>query len=157
MADERIDVIETVYKYAAGIDNRNWDLYRSIFMDEVTMDFASWNQIPKHRIRADDLKDHISQFFAGLDATQHVMSNPMVSIDGDHARCIMYMQAYHFLHDVQPSRRYVIGGYYTDDLVREDGNWKIASVALTVLWTEGDFSFMSDSAARGRIRLREAV
>ena len=155
MTDERSDVIETIYQYATGIDTFDWALYRSIFTDEVTMDFEAWNQIPKHRIRADDLQNNIRLFFAGLDATQHVMTNPIVSLDGDHARCVMYIQAYHFLHDMQPSRRYVIGGYYTDNLVRQNDMWKIASVKLDVLWTEGDFSFMHDAAERGRMRLGE--
>ena len=51
--------------------------------------------------------------------------------------------------------RYVIGGYYTDNLVRQNDMWKIASVKLDVLWTEGDFSFMHDAAERGRMRLGE--
>ena len=103
--DERIDVAQTVYNYAMGIDTKDWDLHRSIFADEVTMDFESWNQVPKHVIRADELKKNVSVYFAGLDATQHSMTNPQVTIDGDRARCVVYMQAEHFLNDAEPARR----------------------------------------------------
>lgn len=155
--DERIKVAQTVYKYATGLDNRDWDLHRSIFTEEVEMDFESWNQIPRHRILADELRENCRVYFAGLDATQHSLTNPTVTIDGNQARCIVYMQAEHFLHDQDPSRRYVIGGYYTDDLVRgEDGNWRLKAVKLTLLWEAGDRSFMNDAFERGLARLKEA-
>ena len=151
--DERINVAQIVCNYAMGIDTKNWELYRSIFADSVTMDFESWNGVPKHEIRADDLKQNIGVYFAGLDATQHSMTNPQVTIDGDRARCIVYMQAEHFLNDAEPARRFVIGGYYTDDLVRAGDTWKIAAVTLKVFWTRGDRSFMDDAHIRGAKRL----
>ena len=154
--DERITVAQTVYNYAMGIDTRDWDLYRSIFADEVVMDFASWNDIPSHVIRADLLRENIRTYFAGLDATQHSMTNPQVTIDGDRARCVVYMQAEHFLNDQQPARRFTIGGYYTNELVRAGHGWKLVSVKLTVLWTRGDRSFMDDAYVRGAARLGQA-
>ena len=157
LEDERITVAQTVYKYATGIDNRDWAIFRSIFADEVEMDFASWNEIPRHSIRADELRDNCQVFFAGLDATQHSMSNPTVTIDGNRARCVVYMQAEHFLQDQDPGRRYVIGGYYTDDLERgNDGIWRLTAVKLTLLWEAGDRSFMNDAVARGLARLEGA-
>ena len=41
MRDDYIEILETVYCYATGIDTRDWSLYRSIFLDEVEMDFLS--------------------------------------------------------------------------------------------------------------------
>ncbi len=151
--DERITVAQVVYNYAMGIDTKNWDLHRSIFADEVTMDFESWHSVPKHVIRADELSKNSSVYFAGLDATQHSMTNPQVTIDGDRARCIVYMQAEHFLNDAEPARRFVIGGYYTDELVRDGDTWKIVAVTLKVLWTRGDRSFMDDAHILGAKRL----
>ncbi len=36
-------VAETVYRYAVGIDTRDFTLYRSIFADQVTIDISSYN------------------------------------------------------------------------------------------------------------------
>ena len=151
--DERITIAETVYQYATGIDTRDWVLYRSIFADEVEMDFEAWNGIPCHAIRADDLAKNIATYFAGLDGTQHSMSNPRVTIDGDGAHGVMYMQAEHFLDDAIPGRRFVIGGYYSNDLVRAGDEWKLTRVKLTPLWTCGDRSFMDNAHERGVARL----
>lgn len=153
--DDYLAITDTVYCYATGLDLRDWALYRSIFTEEVDMDFSAWDQVPPYRIRADDLTENVRVYFAGLDATQHSMTNPRVRIEGDKARCIVYMQAEHFLEDQQPSRRFVIGGYYADDLVRTADGWKLCAVKLSVLWTRGDRGFMLDAAERGRRRLRQ--
>ncbi len=152
--DQRIDVAQTFYSYATGIDKRDWALYRSIFADEVEMDFESYNGIPRHVIRADDLTENIRVFFAGLDRTQHSMSNPSVTVRGRRAECIVYMQAEHFLGDGPQARRYVVAGYYTASLERgASGQWRVVSVRLSVLWESGDSSFMSDASERGAARL----
>ncbi|MBK8992811.1 MAG: nuclear transport factor 2 family protein [Gammaproteobacteria bacterium] len=65
MSEDYIEILETVYCYAAGMDTRDWSLYRSIFLDEVEMDFESWDGIAPHRIRADDLAANIAVYFAG--------------------------------------------------------------------------------------------
>ena len=33
---------------------------------------------------------------------------------------------------------FTIGGYYTDDLARVDGEWRISAKRLTVLWNSGN-------------------
>ena len=37
-----------MYGYATGIDTRDWALFRSIFADEVTIDFTSYNHALDH-------------------------------------------------------------------------------------------------------------
>ena len=54
MPDDRTQILDTVYCYATGIDTRDWALYRSIFSDEIEVDFSSYDGNPARRIRADD-------------------------------------------------------------------------------------------------------
>ncbi len=54
MTDDRVQICETVYRYATGIDTRNWELYRSIFTDEIEVDFSSYSGEPAARMKADD-------------------------------------------------------------------------------------------------------
>jgi hypothetical protein len=138
MDTDTTEITRRLYEYALGIDTRDWGLYRSIFCDEVAMDFSSFNGEPGALQKADDWVAGVSVLFNGLDATQHSMSNPMVDIDGDTARCRMYMQAEHFLQNEQGGVDFTIGGYYDDRLVRTDGGWKIAAVTLNVLWSRGN-------------------
>jgi hypothetical protein len=97
----------------------------------------------------------ITPLFDGLDATQHTMSNPVVEVDGNSARCRVYMQATHFLwrDDLQAvtgsaEPEFTIGGYYDDHLVLDaDGSWRIDAVTLTVWWRRGNEAIME--LARG--------
>jgi len=142
MRDERIDVAEVVYAYATGIDTRDWRPYRSIFADEVEIDFSSWDGNAARRLRADDWVAGVQPLFHGLDATQHSMSNPRVTIDGESATCVMYMQAAHFLRNNEGDAEFTIGGYYTDQLVKTPAGWRLCGVKLTVLWSRGNKHIM---------------
>jgi SnoaL-like domain len=39
-------IVETVYLYATAVDDRDWELYRSIFTDVVDVDFSSYFEVP---------------------------------------------------------------------------------------------------------------
>lgn len=155
MATDHIDITRRLYEYALGIDTRDWALYRSIFTDEVTMDFSSYSGAPAAHMRADAWVAQCKPLFEGLDATQHSMTNPMVDIapDGNTARCRMYMQAEHFLRNDQGDSAFALGGYYDDQLVRTPAGWKIAAVTLRVFWNRGNRHIMALAAEKGAKRL----
>jgi hypothetical protein len=147
---DRAEVVETVHLYATGVDTKDFELYRSIFTDEIEVDFSSY--IPDAgpmTISADAWVASIKPLFVGLDATQHSMSNARVEIDGDHATCVMYMQAEHFLADVEGESSHTVGGYYTNELVRLPEGWRLTKVKLTVLWQRGNKDVMTLGAQRG--------
>jgi len=157
MNDPRIDVAETVYRFAYGIDQRDWTGYRSIFVEppsEIEFDYSSYNGRPANRLSVDAWIAGLTPLFTGLDATQHSMSNPLVDIEGDAARCRVYMQATHFLwHDDLEATtgsadpEFTIGGHYDDHLILVDDTWRIDRVALTVWWRRGNEAIMD--LARG--------
>jgi hypothetical protein len=147
--EDRVAVLETVYKYALGIDTRDWGLYRSIFTDEIEVDFSSYDAQTVGRLKADDWVERLKPLFSGLAATQHIMTNPIVTFDKEGATCRIYMQAEHFLDAYDGSTSYAIGGYYTDRLVRHNNQWLIYSVTLTVLWRRGDPDIMVKATEKG--------
>jgi len=136
------DVTRRVYEYAYGIDTRDWVLYRSIFTDDIDMNFHSYNGNPGNRMQADDWVTGCRRLFDNLDATQHTMTNPLVEVTGDTARCRMYMQAEHFLQNRFGNPDFALGGYYDDQLIRTSGGWKITAVTLNVFWSRGNRHIM---------------
>lgn len=141
-------ICELKYRYAAGIDTRDWALYRSIFADEVTIDFSSYNGRAAATMAAEDWVAGVQPLFSGLAATQHSMTNPRVAVAGDRATLVMYMQAEHFLDGSDPTAWYTLGGYYTDEAVRTGAGWRISAVTLTVLWRRGRPEIMQEAVAR---------
>lgn len=161
MHDPRIDVAETVYRFAYGIDQRDWTGYRSIFVEPphtIDFDYSSYHGRAPSTMDADTWVGAVTPLFTGLDATQHTMSNPLVEIDGAGARCRVYMQAAHFLwrDDLESltgraDPEFTIGGCYDDHLVRgEDGRWRIDAVRLTVWWRRGNEAIMRLAIDPGR-------
>ncbi len=151
--DDYHDIVRRRYEYAFSIDTRDWDLHRSIFTDEITMDFSSYSGQPGAAMPADTWVNGLRPLFTGLQATQHVMTNPMVDVDGDVARLRMYMKAEHFLRNDAGSYDFALGGYYDDRLVRTDGGWRITAVTLQVFWTRGNRHIMELAREIGQQKL----
>jgi len=149
-SDDYWTVCETVYSYASGIDGRDWDQLRSIFLDEVDLDFTSYDPTRKiGPVPTDDWVRGIKPLFSGLAASQHSMSNPRVALAGDRATCKVYMQAEHVLDHGDDDAWFTIGGQYTDRLERTAAGWQIASVRLEVFWRRGRYDIMASARARG--------
>jgi hypothetical protein len=143
-AEERAAVLDLLARFAHGIDGRDWALYRSVFTDEIDVDYTSYRPGSPARMPADDWVDRARRLFPGLDATQHVLVNPWVRADGDAIRVRTSMRADHFLDGA----RYSLGGTYEHRLVPTGGEWRIAAVTLTVTWTEGDRQLLVRGAER---------
>jgi hypothetical protein len=152
---DKLAVAETVYRYATGVDRRDWALYRSLFTDTVAIDFSSFDpKLPPRVLPADDWVAGIVPLFTGLAATHHSMTNPLAEVDGDAAKITMYVQAHHVHDPVDPASWYTVGGYYDDDLVRVDDRWLLSGVRLTITWQAGEPAIMELARAAGLRALR---
>jgi hypothetical protein len=141
LLDER-GVCDALYRFAEGIDLRDWAAYRSAFTDAITFDYTSHRPGSAGSSPADSWVSRARSRFETLDATQHTMTNPRVTVNGDTATCAMYVQAWHgvVLDGVQ--RECTIGGRYVNDLVRVGAEWRISTLRLQVRWTIGDRSIL---------------
>ncbi|MCU1394466.1 MAG: hypothetical protein JWM34_2894 [Ilumatobacteraceae bacterium] len=143
-AEDKLAVAECLYRYAAGVDTRDWPLYRSAFADEVEFDFSGYDAgRPAVTMAADDWVAGVRPLFDGLAATQHMMSNPLVELDGDSAGIMMYVRAHHVRDPADPESSYTIGGHYRNRLVRAGSEWRLTRVSLHVTWTLGHPEIMS--------------
>jgi hypothetical protein len=149
--DEKQAVAETLYRYALGVDTRDWPLYRAQFADRVRVDFSSHFGQPTAELAADDWVAGVRPQFDGLHATHHLMTNPLVRLSGNSARIRMYVQATHVLDPDDAATIYTVGGYYDDDLVRGEERWVLTGVKLTVLWHTGDPSIMQTARTAGPV------
>jgi hypothetical protein len=151
--EDRLNVAETVYLYGYGVDTRDFALFRSIFPEHVAIDFTSFHGGNAMEVAADQWVAGVRRLFTGLAATQHLMTNPLPSVDGDTATCRMYVQAHHVYDADDPASWYTIGGHYDDTLVRSaDGpaGWLLTGVTLKVLWRRGDPDIMSRARRSGQ-------
>jgi hypothetical protein len=149
---DRQAVGDVVSRYATGVDMRDWSAFRSCFCDEVEIDFSSWSGAPARTLPADDWVAGVRVGLSVFDATQHISANQSIALEGDRASCVSYVQAVHVLRGDGEGGVFVLGGYYTNHLVRTEAGWKIRSCRLTVTWTQGDRGVFERAARRGAER-----
>lgn len=137
---DRAEVQETVNRVALLSDARDWGALRSLFADEVGVDHAPLDGGEQEEMEADDLVEAWRAALSGYDATQHVISNHVVTVHErcGRAACSAYVQAHHYLLNYEGSDRWTLGGRQDYDLIRISRGWKIRTFHLIVLWATGN-------------------
>jgi hypothetical protein len=82
---DRLAISDVQLRYAMGADTRDWVLYRSCFTDEIDTDFTSVFGGQPRRGNADRFVEAARRFLTGLKATQHMITNHVITIEGDEA------------------------------------------------------------------------
>jgi len=137
LLDER-DILDVVHRFAAGMDLRDWEAYRAVFADELVLDYTSYRGGEPTVVPADAWVDRVRRRFSTLLATQHSLSNHRLEVEGDDARCLLYVEAMHVAAIDGVEQWCVVGGQYDDQLARTDRGWRITRKKLDVRWVTGD-------------------
>lgn len=150
--NDRTAIIDLSYRYAAGVDHRDWSMYRSVFTDVCTFDFSSWSARPAATMPADEWVEAVRSVNGNFDATQHIMTNHRLTATGPGAVVgVNEVQAQHWFGAATmvgfgreaADAWCLLGGHYTNRYVRTPSGWKIASCQLTVRWRTGDESIFA--------------
>ncbi len=124
-AEDRIALMDVMLRYAKGVDERDMDLYRSCFADDVEVfDFT-----PEPIKGADAWRDHVVGALEQFGATQHMMAPQLATVDGDTANCRTDVQALHYMKDA-PDTTLTLWATYETKMVRISGEWKIKTHRL---------------------------
>ncbi|KAI1395076.1 hypothetical protein F4819DRAFT_215574 [Hypoxylon fuscum] len=142
---DKIAVVETLYRFAAGIDLRDKALLASSFTQNAVSDFrpaAAKAGIEYPVIEGrETIVAALSTSLKSLDTT-HSVSNPRVTIDGDKAHLDALVEAQHVPRD-DPSRHYLMKNRYSVELVREGDVWVISRNTVDNIWRDGDVAVLS--------------
>ncbi len=118
---DRIALMDVMVKYGTAVDDREMDRYRSCFTDDVTV--VGYG--PETMEGADAYLAYVIDALKNFPGTQHLMGNQViVSLEGDTAHVRTEVQATHFLKD-DPDAIMTLWATYVDDMVRDDGQWRI--------------------------------
>ena len=84
---------------------------------------------------AKDFLEIIRVAVSPFESTQHLISNHVIDIDGDQATCVCYLQAQHFRQDEDGVLALLIGGYYSNSLIRTPAGWRINKYKVVKTWS----------------------
>lgn len=130
---DKSQIADLCARYTFALDQKDWPALRTCFTDAPV--FVH----PGGRIEGvDGIVERARGALEPLDASQHLLGNIVVDIDGDDATCICYFQAQHVRAGTPGGDTYFIAGSYADRLVRTSQGWRIAERVQTYLWRDGN-------------------
>src|SRR5581483_2694029 len=94
----------------------------SVFTDDGAADYGELGGV---NTGAATIAAFCRSALAGLDASQHLITNEVVELDGDRGRARCYFQAQHVYRGAEGGDHYLVGGTYEDELVRTPEGWRI--------------------------------
>lgn len=122
---DRIALQDVMLKYAAGVDERDFDLYASCFLENV--EIVDFGETPISG--RDEWVEYVKVALNSYGPTQHMLGPQLATIDGDSAHCRTDVQALHYLK--QPEGEILtLWATYETDMVRTDEGWKISKHRL---------------------------
>jgi hypothetical protein len=115
---DKSQIEETCKRLVWAIDRHDWKLALEQFRKEVS-------------------------FLPRLKATQHTLSNFLISeIDGD-ALCYSYVDGFHYLPNDKGENYWNVKGFYTQQLKKQNGKWVIHYMKLTPIYQSGNLQLLT--------------
>lgn len=132
---DRDEIIEKINLYALAMDTRRWDLFDRLFAEQCEADYgptAHWHE-------REVFKRDFGSFHEHFDATQHVMTNHLVTVMGDRAHSLTYGNWRLLRHGAGGAGPLWDGsGWYDDLWTRTHGGWRILKRVCRVVWFTGN-------------------
>jgi 3-phenylpropionate/cinnamic acid dioxygenase small subunit len=133
---DRAEIHDVIVRYGWAIDTKDWALLDTCFTDDAYVDYSSnpgGVQGPYVEVRG-----WLEKMMSAFPVTQHLMSNVLVTLDGDRATCqTMVTNPQGAATREGPLHFFYVGGRYDDELVRTSSGWRIARRVETTLWFQG--------------------
>ncbi len=117
---DRFAAQHVIIRYAACIDDRDFERYRECFTTDVELHGFGTEVIRG----VDAWIDFVHKALSNFAATQHMLGPPLVEMSGGSAEMRTDLQAQHFLSEPK-GRIFTLWGTYRTSLVRIDREWRI--------------------------------
>jgi 3-phenylpropionate/cinnamic acid dioxygenase small subunit len=128
-------VSEVLVRYATGIDRRDWELFRTCFTDDCTVDYGKMpNGDVLQWTSSDDMTAWMEASHREMGHTLHRITNQRVEGGGSSATSRCYVDVLLMTPDGQLIMNGA--GFYDDHLVLTTDGWKIAQRSFTAVRME---------------------
>lgn len=116
---DRLEIQNQLYRYARGVDDEDWDLWKSVFTEDAHLDYSSAGAAVGSR---DEVADYLAKAVTTIPIKQHYITNVEIDFDGD--RATVRAMFFHTLKMPDFHEMSACGGYYDHDFVRTPEGWK---------------------------------
>ncbi|WP_081438707.1 nuclear transport factor 2 family protein [Pseudofrankia asymbiotica] len=119
LREDKAQISEVLIRYATGIDQRDWELFRTCWTDDVEADYGL------RLSGADAIMDYMATAHRDMGDTRHQLSNLVIDVTGDQATARSYVHAVLMIRPDDPNAFIDVIGSYDDTLVRTTDGWRI--------------------------------
>ncbi|MGH9270892.1 MAG: nuclear transport factor 2 family protein [Ilumatobacteraceae bacterium] len=137
--DSIVDTITRIFWYT---DERRWADLIDLFADSVHYDYTGLTGGQPSRLSRAAIASTWRSALEHLDATQHIVGNHVVELDGDAATVTAQFVATHVLGTASNATCWTLGGNYCFQVGRGDGRWTVTAIRMTPVWSNGDAGIM---------------
>ena len=132
---DRLAINDLLVSYAWAIDTKDWDALDNVFTVDAHIDYTATGGIAGSLA---EIKPWLAESLAAFPATQHLLSNSQVTIDGDRAttRTAVYNPMGAATRE-GPLHFFFMGGIYADQMVRTPAGWRINERVEHLVWMDG--------------------
>jgi hypothetical protein len=127
--EERLKILEDIeaikrlkHEYCFALDRRDWSSVAELFAREGVVDYGPIGNAKGRKAIRKLFVERISRSFTFF---AHMAHNPIIDVKGDRATGKWYFD---IPSTVAPRRARWIAGWYEDEYIREDGDWRFAHV-----------------------------
>jgi hypothetical protein len=128
---DRIDITDTIYRYASCIDVRDYDGIRAVLADDIWAQYGNADAI----IGGDTVVKWIHEFTQDCVWQHHLLNVYHVDLDGDKAKVLVYHTSRQVFGS-DPDTVNVLVARYHNEVVRSPDGWKISRLVFEILWGE---------------------
>ena len=118
---DRLEIQDLMVRYAHAVDTREWTLFKELFTDDAVIDYSAFGG-PCGSV--DEVTSFLQLTMPLFSATQHLVANCAVTLDGDRATARTMC---HNPMAVSDSESVLLCGlWYVDTLVRTPDGWRLS-------------------------------
>jgi len=125
---DRLDIIDVINKYAHAVDEKNYVLFKTLFIKDVETKFVfdpSFFGGETIIIKGiDDYMEYIIESGSLFRSSQHLIGNSLITSKGDTVKVKSNLNSRGYYKD-DINRSVSLWGYYETYLKKMEGNWKI--------------------------------
>jgi 3-phenylpropionate/cinnamic acid dioxygenase small subunit len=126
---DKIEIHELLARYARGVDSKDWELWKSVFTPDATLDYSSAGAAVGSR---DEVAAWLERGIGTVPMTQHFITNVEIQLDGDRAK--VRAMFYNPMQLPGMAKMSYCGGYYHHDFVRTPEGWKSQRLVEENVW-----------------------
>ena len=134
---DHLEIVDLLHRYARAIDSRDFELLETVFTPDAVIHYDVDRGA---KLQFGEMVGWLRTALQIFAATQHVIANPLIELDGDAARSTCSLTATHVQITLDGEESVIVeGGIYRDLHVRSSAGWRIRERTLNRVYVNGEY------------------